>query len=407
MSKNEWICDCDRLDPIIFKKVEAISCNCGWEVRFGYGVALTLAIFEVKRFFMLILEMIAEWQVIRFAGGLRPVVLTLLDVILGLPTAVLAIRVIRKYKITQCCSNSKRILRCLLLVIVTCVVLNIVTLTSIGYHINVKQETLANLFNASMHLYVNVASYKYTIDEIQFVFQCCGHTSYADWFLFDWQMVDYAPRDEMIYENRISDEEFRDRGVPFSCCSIRSMTPCVHAEMMDKDVKSINANGCAEVISPVLIRIVVIAYVMTSTLIVTQALLAFLIAKMIDRLSERMRFPVSSLSSMEGSTCLFSETTRGKKKDGGNATSAICRLVSRDKKAKRNERGTKTKRLSLVKRNARGKKDRRDSSHSSPSRGGSPTTKNAMEISEVARIKPSTHEEHRISRKRLLTKRIR
>lgn len=92
-------------------------------------------------------------------------------------------------------------------------------------------------------------------------------------------MADYAPRGEMIYDNGISDEEFRDRGVPFSCCSLRSMTPCVHAEMMDKDIKSINENGCAEVISPVIIRIVVIAYVMTTTLIVTQALLAFLSAR--------------------------------------------------------------------------------------------------------------------------------
>ncbi|XP_047369800.1 tetraspanin-6-like [Vespa velutina] len=280
MSKAPWNCDCGRSDPIIFKKRknERFACNCGWEGKFIYGVSLTLAIFEMKRFFMLLLEIIAEWQVIRFAGGLRPVILTLLDIIVGLPTAMLAVRIIRKYKMPRC-SKPKKLFKCLLFVITICVLLNIMTLISIGYHISVKQETLVNIFNASMHLYINMASYKYAIDELQLVFQCCGHTSYTDWFLFDWQMADYASRDEMIYDNRISDEEFRDRGVPFSCCSLRSMTPCVHAEMMDKDIKSINENGCAEVISPVIIRIVVIAYVMTTTLIVTQALLAFLIAR--------------------------------------------------------------------------------------------------------------------------------
>lgn len=54
---------------------------------------------------MLLLEIIAEWQVIRFAGGLRPVVLTLLDIIVGLPTAMLAVRIIRKYVDTYNISN--------------------------------------------------------------------------------------------------------------------------------------------------------------------------------------------------------------------------------------------------------------------------------------------------------------
>lgn len=66
--------------------------------------------------------------------------------------------------------------------------MNAATLTSIGYHISVRRETLIGIFNDSMRLYVSAASYKYAIDEIQFIFQCCGHTSYADWFRFDWQV---------------------------------------------------------------------------------------------------------------------------------------------------------------------------------------------------------------------------
>lgn len=80
---------------MVFKRKERLPCNCGWEVRFGYGVAVTLAIFEAKRFFMLILEIFAEWQIIRFAGGLRPVILTLVNVSMGLPTALITVRTIR------------------------------------------------------------------------------------------------------------------------------------------------------------------------------------------------------------------------------------------------------------------------------------------------------------------------
>lgn len=91
MSSNES----SRRSNVVFKRKARVPCNCGWELRFGYGVAVTLAIFEAKRFFMLILEIFAEWQIIRFAGGLRPVVFTLVNVSLGLPTAMITVRNIR------------------------------------------------------------------------------------------------------------------------------------------------------------------------------------------------------------------------------------------------------------------------------------------------------------------------
>jgi len=73
---------------------KGISCICGWEVKFVYGVAFTLAIFEAKRLFVLALEIFAEWQVIRFAGGFQPVAFTLVDVTLGLSCALITIRTI-------------------------------------------------------------------------------------------------------------------------------------------------------------------------------------------------------------------------------------------------------------------------------------------------------------------------
>nr|XP_031833454.1 tetraspanin-6-like [Nomia melanderi] len=268
-----------RRSNVVFKRKERLPCNCGWEVRFGYGVAVTLAIFEAKRFFMLVLEIFAEWQIIRFAGGLRPVILTLVNVSMGLPTALITVRTIRARKVPRCCAVARRALRCLLIAIAICAIMNAATLASIGYHISVRRETLIGIFNDSMRLYVSAASYKYAIDEIQFIFQCCGHTSYADWFRFDWQGVDYASREEMAVQNRISDEEYRDRGVPFSCCDLRAMAPCRHTEIQKDDVETINANGCAGVVSPVLLRIVIVAYVMTSTLVIIQIFLAFLLTK--------------------------------------------------------------------------------------------------------------------------------
>lgn len=89
--------------------------------------------------------------------------------------------------------------------------------------------------------------------------------------------MDYASREEMAGQSRISDEDYRDLGVPFSCCNLRVVAPCMHMQITDD--KTINVNGCAEVISPILLRIVIVAYVMTSTLIIIQVLLVFLITR--------------------------------------------------------------------------------------------------------------------------------
>ena len=85
----------------------------------------------------------------------------------------------------------------------------------------------------------------------------------------------------MAVQTPISDEVYRDRSVPFSCCNLRAMTPCEHTEILEAEVKTINTNGCVEVVAPVIFRIVIVAYVMTSTLVIIQVFLAFLITKVI------------------------------------------------------------------------------------------------------------------------------
>ncbi|KYN32994.1 hypothetical protein ALC56_12628 [Trachymyrmex septentrionalis] len=239
---------------LVYRK--RVRCTCEWKVKFGYGVAFTLAIFEAKRLLVIALEIFAEWQVIRIAGGFQPVALTLIDIALGLPCALIIVYAIRRRK-SNLYSKTRRVLKCLLIMIITCIAMNTTTLALIGYHISVRQETLIDIFNASMHLYTTTASHK-----------------------FD-KKVDYASREEMAQQNRISDENYRGLGVPFSCCNLRATTPCMHLEMTDD--KTINVNGCVEIISPILLRIVIVAYVMTITLIIIQVLLAFLITRITRR----------------------------------------------------------------------------------------------------------------------------
>ncbi|XP_043273336.1 uncharacterized protein [Venturia canescens] len=166
-----------------------IICNCDGELRLGYGVAVSLAIFEAKRFCLLALELFLEWQVIRFAGGYRPVVLTFVDISLGFPCALAAVFTIRILHEHFWDRRARKICNYLRTAISICAILNILTMVSIGMNMSVRRKTISNIFNASMYFYEMTESYKYTIDQIQLALQCCGHTSYTDWFLFDWQVT--------------------------------------------------------------------------------------------------------------------------------------------------------------------------------------------------------------------------
>lgn len=71
-------------------------CRCDWEIRIGYGVAVSLGVFEAKRLFVIVLEFFLEWQIIRLAGGFQPFILTVIGIILGFTCALSIIYTIRK-----------------------------------------------------------------------------------------------------------------------------------------------------------------------------------------------------------------------------------------------------------------------------------------------------------------------
>ncbi|XP_050464370.1 uncharacterized protein LOC126858242 [Cataglyphis hispanica] len=361
------------------------SCTCGWDVKFGYGVAYTLAVFEAKRLFVIALEIFAEWQVIQFAGGFQPIALILAEVTLGLPCALITVRTIRRRNLPRFRTKTKLVLRCLLIIIIMCTAMNTAALASIGYHVSVRQKTLVDVFNTSMRLYVSVKSYKYAIDEIQFVLQCCGHTSYTDWFLFDWQKVDYASREEMAGQNRISDEDYRDLGVPFSCCNLRVVAPCMHMQIIDD--KTINVNGCAEIISPILFRIVIVAYVMTSTLIIIQVLLVFLITRMACRF-----VPLQTSSSQVRCTAAPFTTISTLPRTYVQRFSSVEKSIWRKRMMHRHPLSTNDV---CIKENRK---------HRLPKRSCSILNYKNCNTWDVAKIKPSVHEEHRISVESLRSK---
>ena len=99
MASNECSCsltDSSTKDQIHSKNPCVIS-NCNWESNVGYGVAVGLAIFEAKRLFLLALEMFAEFQILQFSGGIKPIIYSFIDVIVGIPCALAGVYSIRKY----------------------------------------------------------------------------------------------------------------------------------------------------------------------------------------------------------------------------------------------------------------------------------------------------------------------
>lgn len=85
----------------IYSKPYCSLCNCDWELKIAHGLAVSLAILEAKRLFLLALEMIVESAVLLFSGGIKPLIFSFVDVFLGFPCALAVVYSIRKYlKIT-------------------------------------------------------------------------------------------------------------------------------------------------------------------------------------------------------------------------------------------------------------------------------------------------------------------
>ncbi|XP_050354292.1 RDS/peripherin-like protein xRDS35 isoform X2 [Nymphalis io] len=64
---------------------------------------------------------------------------------------------------------------------------------------------------------------KVAIDRLQTHFHCCGRENYEEWFFIPWD----TPKLK-IEPNNLSTRKYVADNVPYSCCSMNAMCPCIH-----------------------------------------------------------------------------------------------------------------------------------------------------------------------------------
>ncbi|XP_036590191.1 photoreceptor outer segment membrane glycoprotein 2-like [Trichosurus vulpecula] len=75
---------------------------------------------------------------------------------------------------------------------------------------------------------------KKAIDVLQIQFQCCGNSSFRDWFEIQWISARYlnmASREVVDRLKNNIDGKFLVDGVPFSCCNPNSPRPCIQHQL--------------------------------------------------------------------------------------------------------------------------------------------------------------------------------
>ncbi|CAB3245673.1 unnamed protein product [Arctia plantaginis] len=82
----------------------------------------------------------------------------------------------------------------------------------------IKDGITKAMLRYSSHLPSKVA-----IDRLQTRFHCCGRVAFQEWFYIPW----YA-NGERIDDKTFSDHKFVSDNVPYSCCSMDVLYPCIH-----------------------------------------------------------------------------------------------------------------------------------------------------------------------------------
>ncbi|KAF2901323.1 hypothetical protein ILUMI_04866 [Ignelater luminosus] len=82
-----------------------------------------------------------------------------------------------------------------------------------------SSKTLHDGIMEAMNNYRSDSLIKSRIDSLQIQFQCCGSVQYKEWYEITWydtNLVDKKDENEYRYQ------------APFSCCSMKSIYPCIH-----------------------------------------------------------------------------------------------------------------------------------------------------------------------------------
>ncbi|CAH2231682.1 jg2340 [Pararge aegeria aegeria] len=68
---------------------------------------------------------------------------------------------------------------------------------------------------------------KVAVDRLQSRFHCCGRVNYQEWFFIPWYTAGQSTD-----VSSLSVRKFVADNVPYSCCSMNVMWPCIHHGVM-------------------------------------------------------------------------------------------------------------------------------------------------------------------------------
>lgn len=86
----------------------------------------------------------------------------------------------------------------------------------------------------SMRRYRDNITMKQTIDKLQSHYECCGDTSYTDWFRLSWVPLEFVDTSDPYVRAYVhSRSGYKSDDVPFSCCDSASRRPCIRQFIHD------------------------------------------------------------------------------------------------------------------------------------------------------------------------------
>ncbi|XP_065322559.1 peripherin-2-like [Gordionus sp. m RMFG-2023] len=114
-------------------------------------------------------------------------------------------------------------------------------------------DILTNGLYQALKKYRSDGTVKRIIDTIQLKFSCCGSVNYEDWFKIGWMHTKYLNKQTLDIKKKVIRGDYIADDVPFSCCKIKHLGPCVHSSYttLKNDPKmsfnsTIHERGCSD-----------------------------------------------------------------------------------------------------------------------------------------------------------------
>ncbi|GFT36112.1 uncharacterized protein NPIL_336961 [Nephila pilipes] len=111
---------------------------------------------------------------------------------------------------------------------------------------------------AGMGKYKRDEGIKNAIDQMQINYKCCGADNFTDWYNISWIDIEYIDLNDPNMNNNAKEDEYCGKDVPFSCCRMGELRPCVDKRIEDSSFHSkytyptdmtLNRIGCQEAVT--------------------------------------------------------------------------------------------------------------------------------------------------------------